>query len=320
MFLCLSSGTRARYRQDVLRALAMPLGTELQFRYDLKWIAPKSECTRFVHSCGDLDSRRCSDVLDRSGDLGCIIELGPFGEPGSVLTEVPLDIADDITQALPLMVARALSVHVANSSLKGIRLGTRGRQPSPYKAGMAFDPLPHSLSLMNTGGIHAPRETGDPWSWIRVIQACQQVTEESMGLPCAAAMEYLAGGEMQGPSQIVRRVLAGCHDCLVAPVGPPGRADLGPQVEVECIGKHHHLMRLPRLGMQPPTGHAFDPLGIVILGDQRRPCPHPSHLVEPAAHGPRGDFKAVCGLEFHGQRGATPPPATPAVGMRCGLE
>jgi hypothetical protein len=35
----------------------------------------KSECMRFVHSCGDLDSLGCSDLLDRSGDLGGIIEL-----------------------------------------------------------------------------------------------------------------------------------------------------------------------------------------------------------------------------------------------------
>ena len=40
MFICLSSGARPRYREDVLRALAMPEGSSVQFRYDLKWVAP----------------------------------------------------------------------------------------------------------------------------------------------------------------------------------------------------------------------------------------------------------------------------------------
>lgn len=41
MFICLSSGASRRYRQDILRAIAMPKGSQLQFRYDSKWIAPK---------------------------------------------------------------------------------------------------------------------------------------------------------------------------------------------------------------------------------------------------------------------------------------
>jgi hypothetical protein len=133
-----------------------------------------------------------------------------------------------------------------------------------------------------------------------VIQECQPVPEERMGFPRATAMENLAGGEMQGASQIMLRVLAGCHDLQLAPFGHPGRADLGPQVDVELIGKHHHLVCLQRLGMKPKTGQAFDPLGIIIIGDQLRSLPRPSHLVEPAAHGPSGYFKAVFGLEFHG--------------------
>ena len=40
MFLCLSSGASARYREDVLRALAMPWGSALQFRYLKRYVAP----------------------------------------------------------------------------------------------------------------------------------------------------------------------------------------------------------------------------------------------------------------------------------------
>lgn len=35
MFICLSSGARPRYRQDIIRAIAMPRGSRLQFRYRL---------------------------------------------------------------------------------------------------------------------------------------------------------------------------------------------------------------------------------------------------------------------------------------------
>src|SRR5438477_10287636 len=42
MFVCLSSGASPRYRQDILRALAMPHGASLQFRYQSKWIAPSA--------------------------------------------------------------------------------------------------------------------------------------------------------------------------------------------------------------------------------------------------------------------------------------
>ena len=39
MFVCLSAGRSPRYREDILRALAMPMGCSLQFRYDQKWVA-----------------------------------------------------------------------------------------------------------------------------------------------------------------------------------------------------------------------------------------------------------------------------------------
>jgi hypothetical protein len=39
MLICLSSGDRPRYRQDVLRALALPRESTLQFRYDQRWVS-----------------------------------------------------------------------------------------------------------------------------------------------------------------------------------------------------------------------------------------------------------------------------------------
>lgn len=38
MLLLLSSAAAPRYKQDIIRALAMPVGAPLQFRYKFKWI------------------------------------------------------------------------------------------------------------------------------------------------------------------------------------------------------------------------------------------------------------------------------------------
>src|SRR5262245_6449097 len=42
MFLLLSSAARPRYREDILRCLAAPVGATVQFRYQKKWIAEHS--------------------------------------------------------------------------------------------------------------------------------------------------------------------------------------------------------------------------------------------------------------------------------------
>ena len=170
------------------------------------------------------------------------------------------------------------------------------------QSGDGFRSTAHGLGFMNTVVTHDHRDTGDLWSWIGVIQQCQQVTEERMGFSVAAAMEYGASGEIQGASEVVLRVLAGGHDFLLGPFGHPGRADLGQQVDIELIGKNHHLMHLPQLAMKSNTGQAFDPLWIIILGNQLRPFPYLIHLVEPAAYSPCGYFKPEFSLEFYGQR------------------
>ena len=41
MLICLSSGDRPRYRQDVLRAIALPTASQLQFRYDRRWVSDR---------------------------------------------------------------------------------------------------------------------------------------------------------------------------------------------------------------------------------------------------------------------------------------
>ncbi len=39
LFICFSSGAEPRYRDDIVRAMAMPMGCELTFRYRMKYLA-----------------------------------------------------------------------------------------------------------------------------------------------------------------------------------------------------------------------------------------------------------------------------------------
>jgi hypothetical protein len=149
-----------------------------------------------------------------------------------------------------------------------------------------------------------------------MLQAGQQVAAERRGVPCATAMAHLAGGEMQGASQIGLRVLAGWQDLQRGAFGPPGRADLRPQVDVERIGQDQHRMGVPRLGLQPPAGQACDPLGSILRGHPLRSCPDPMHVVAPASHGPSRHLEPMWHLQCHGQRGTAPARATPALGAR----
>src|SRR5438093_6910535 len=91
------------------------------------------------------------------------------------------------------------------------------------------------------------------------------------------------------------------------PLGIQAAPHLGQEMDIEFISKHHHLTRLQALGMQANPSQAFDPLRVVIFGDQLGPFPHPAHVMEPAPDGPSGYFQAVFGLELDRQRGTTPP-------------
>lgn len=57
MLLCISSAAMPRYKQDILRALAMPVGARLQFRYNLRWVAQalhdrtKSDSLKGLEAC-----------------------------------------------------------------------------------------------------------------------------------------------------------------------------------------------------------------------------------------------------------------------------
>jgi hypothetical protein len=62
MQIFLSSGARRGYRQDVVRALAMPKGSELQLRYDRKWVSP------------EVIQRMQTGAVDGEGALICYVD------------------------------------------------------------------------------------------------------------------------------------------------------------------------------------------------------------------------------------------------------
>ena len=95
---------------------------------------------------------------------------------------------------------------------------------------------------MNTGVIHHHVDPCDSWGRGGAVQRCQEVTKERMGVAGAEAIDDLAGGAVEGPSQIKLGVLAWRPHFLLAAFGPPGRTHFGQQVDVERIGKDPHLM------------------------------------------------------------------------------
>ncbi|EQB62880.1 MAG: hypothetical protein RBG1_1C00001G0459 [candidate division Zixibacteria bacterium RBG-1] len=77
MFLCLSSGASQRYRQDILRALAMPEGALLQFRYDSKRVSPKILDSLEKNSKGKIVHKKCLIAYIDQQDKTKIPELIP---------------------------------------------------------------------------------------------------------------------------------------------------------------------------------------------------------------------------------------------------
>lgn len=78
MFICLSSGYRPRYLRDIARALALPYGSWLAFRYERQWIPEGLQ--RELESKKQREKLRGSEILiayvDQSSD-GRPIEVVP---------------------------------------------------------------------------------------------------------------------------------------------------------------------------------------------------------------------------------------------------
>ncbi len=75
MLLCLSSGFTPRYRQDILRAISMPVGTILRFRYDLELV--NDSLKKKIREDGLKDEEVCIAYLDRTTDVKKDPEIVP---------------------------------------------------------------------------------------------------------------------------------------------------------------------------------------------------------------------------------------------------
>lgn len=64
MHICLSSGARHRYRIDILRALALPKGARLQFRYGKEYLAP--DVLEAIKNGGALNNECLIAYIDQS--------------------------------------------------------------------------------------------------------------------------------------------------------------------------------------------------------------------------------------------------------------
>jgi hypothetical protein len=83
----------------------------------------KSVHRTFIHSCGNLGLLLSGYMLDHRCDLRCIIELGEPVLPGTIRFHRPLDILHQIAEAFPLMILRALVVHIAEYPLNWLARG-----------------------------------------------------------------------------------------------------------------------------------------------------------------------------------------------------
>ena len=96
MLLCLSSGARARYLDDVIRALAMPTGTRLQFRYGEYWLDDR--VLQKIKNKAILGKEAIIAYIDQSQPgvvpkivpcrLAVVREVAPLGTTVSITLEV----------------------------------------------------------------------------------------------------------------------------------------------------------------------------------------------------------------------------------------
>src|SRR5262245_3355191 len=99
------------------------------------------------------------------------------------------------------------------------------------------------------------------------------------------AVERLASGEMQRPSQIMLLILPWRHDLRLRAWRHPRCPNLGQEVDSECVHKDHHCMRWQVFGLKSNAGQPLNSVRVIIVGDQLGPLPDPASLMEPATHG-----------------------------------
>jgi hypothetical protein len=84
-----------------------------------------------------------------------------------------LDILDQIAQALAVMMAGTLVVHIPKGPFNWIGFGTIRWQPQPLKSGMFIKPLMDRFGFMNNVVVDHHINPIDPRGGIGVIQHVQ---------------------------------------------------------------------------------------------------------------------------------------------------
>ena len=271
---------------------------------------------RFVHSCGHLGLFLSRYTLDHCGDLRGIIEPGEFVLPGAIFLHMLLDVLHQITEAFPLVIARALIMDIAERPLNRIGAWTIGRQPQQHTSGVARQPLLNGFGFMDTVIIDHYREPGHPGGGVGVIEQRQEVTKKRIGFPGAEAMGQSPSREVERSGQRVLCVLARCPDfspgALWASTPPRPWAR---EWIASVIGTDQHRMGLQLCGMPPHPGQAFHPAADRHLWPPAWPVSTPSR--SRGASGARflpETAMPLFGLERPRERGTAPPRAAPAIG------
>ena len=82
--------------------------------------------------------------------------------PGSICLHMLLDVLHQITEAFPLVIARALIMDISECPLNRIGVWTIGRQPQQHKPGMVRQRLLNGVGFMDTVIIDHHIDLGHP--------------------------------------------------------------------------------------------------------------------------------------------------------------
>lgn len=142
MIVFLSSSSRPRYADDIIRMLALPHGGQMQFRYNANWLAD------------DIRVRVRGAQLADEFALICFVANSTAAKPYEL---VPVRFARIIraeqvgTSYILTLAADAFAANVSDAALRSaMTTADRSRLPSPARAAdelygisAAFDPRPH---------------------------------------------------------------------------------------------------------------------------------------------------------------------------------
>ena len=103
---------------------------------------------------------------------------------------------------------------------------------------------------------------------------------------------------MERPGPVAFLIRARRQHFPLLPLGHPWRADLGHQTDVQLVGKEQRHARPQLLKSITNPRQFLDSLGIVILGAQLGPLPHPAQFMQPPAHRLARHHDPAPGLEF----------------------